>query len=132
MRRILLFAGLLVFATSATTPAQWLNHKTPGVPRTADGKPKLDAPAPRTADGRPDLTGVWMHEVTSVAEFKRLFGALAEEAIKVDVPGMEIGTQHRYGLDILLDFKPEDSPMPPGRGWGLQETPGQPAAESSL
>lgn len=36
-----------------------------------------------------------------------------DEAIKVDVPGMEIGTQHKYGLDILLDFKPEDSPMRP-------------------
>ena len=113
MRRILLCAGLLVFGTSVTTPAQWLNYKTPGVPRTPDGKPKLDAPAPRTADGHPDLSGVWMHEVTTVAEFKRLFGPLIDEAIKVDVPGMEIGTQHKYGLNILLDFKPEDSPMRP-------------------
>ena len=98
MRRILLCAGLLVLGTSVTTPAQWLNYKTPGVPRTADGKPRLDAPAPRTADGRPDLSGVWMHEVTTVAEFKRLFGALVDEAIKVDVPGMEVGTQHKYGI----------------------------------
>ena len=29
------------------------------VPRTADGKPDLSAPAPRTADGRPELTGLW-------------------------------------------------------------------------
>jgi hypothetical protein len=29
------------------------------VPRTADGKPILDAPTPRTADGRPDLSGIW-------------------------------------------------------------------------
>ena len=113
MRRILFLAGVLVLGTAATTPAQWLNYKTPGVPRTPDGQAKLDAPAPRTADGRPDLSGVWMHEVTTVAEFKRLFGALIEEAIKVDVPGMEIGTQHKYGLNILLDFKPEDSPMRP-------------------
>ena len=80
---------------------------------TPDGLAKLDAPDPRTADGRPDLSGVWMHEATTVAEFKRLFGALIEEAIKVDVPGMEIGTQHKYGLNILLDFKPEDSPRRP-------------------
>ncbi len=39
--------------------AQWLNTPTPGVPRTADGKPDLSAPAPRGADGRPDLSGVW-------------------------------------------------------------------------
>jgi hypothetical protein len=55
MRRILFFAGVLVLGASATIPAQWLNHKIPGVPRSPDGKPKLDAPAQRTADGRPDL-----------------------------------------------------------------------------
>ena len=30
--------------------AQWLNYPTPGIPRTADGKPDLSAQAPRTAD----------------------------------------------------------------------------------
>jgi hypothetical protein len=39
--------------------AQWLNHPTPGIPRTADGKPNLTAPTPRTPDGKPDFTGVW-------------------------------------------------------------------------
>jgi hypothetical protein len=36
-----------------------LNHPTAGIPRTADGKPNLSAPAPRTADGKPDLSGIW-------------------------------------------------------------------------
>lgn len=40
---------------------QWLNYPTPGLPRTADGKPDLAAPAP-TRDGHPDLTGVWVSE----------------------------------------------------------------------
>jgi hypothetical protein len=40
-------------------PAQWLNYPTPGIPRTADGKPNLSAPAPRTPDGKPDLSGLW-------------------------------------------------------------------------
>ena len=31
----------------------------PGVPRTADGKPNLTAPAPRAPDGKPDLSGIW-------------------------------------------------------------------------
>ena len=39
--------------------AQWLNYPAPGIPRTADGKPNLNAPTPRTADGKPDLSGVW-------------------------------------------------------------------------
>ena len=42
--------------------AQWLNVRTPGIPRTADGKPNLMAPAPRTADGKPDLSGLWAPE----------------------------------------------------------------------
>ncbi len=41
---------------------QWFNHRTPGIPRTADGKPNLTAPAPRTSDGKPDLSGLWRPE----------------------------------------------------------------------
>jgi len=38
---------------------QWLSQPTAGIPRAADGKPNLSAPAPRTADGKPDLSGLW-------------------------------------------------------------------------
>ena len=38
--------------------AQWLDFRTPGIPRTADGKPNLAAPAPKTLDGKPDLSGI--------------------------------------------------------------------------
>ena len=48
-----------------TVCAQWLNLPTPGIPRTADGKPNLSAPAPRTADGKPDLSGMWRPEVNA-------------------------------------------------------------------
>ena len=47
---------------SVSAAGQWLNYKTPGVPRLADGKPNLTAPAPRTSDGKPDLAGVWAAE----------------------------------------------------------------------
>src|SRR5262245_44551624 len=113
MRRALSTASLLFFFASAGLAAQWVNFRTPGVPRTADGRPKLDAPAPRGLDGHPDLSGTWMHEPTSVAEVRRLFGPGIDEAIKVDVPGMEIGTQHKYGFNILIDLKPEESPLRP-------------------
>jgi len=107
-REVVLFA-----CCSIAAQAQWVNFKVPGTPRTPDGQPNLSAPVPRTSDGKPDLSGVWMHEISSVAEMKRLFGDGFESALAVDVPGMEIGTQHKYAFNILLDFKPEDSPMRP-------------------
>ena len=48
-----------VLLVSAPASAQWLKYKTPGIPRTADGKADLAAPMPRTADGKPDLSGLW-------------------------------------------------------------------------
>src|SRR5262245_238935 len=56
MARIAL-AALLLLPVSLS--AQWLDWRTPGIPRTADGKPNLTAPAPRTPDGKPDLSGLW-------------------------------------------------------------------------
>ena len=52
-------ALLLLAAAPSTLLAQWLDYPTPGVPRTADGKPNLTAPTPRTADGKPDFSGMW-------------------------------------------------------------------------
>src|SRR5881409_1673864 len=50
---------IVMFQLSPPLSAQWVNFKTPGIPRTADGKPDLSAPVPRTADGKPDLSGIW-------------------------------------------------------------------------
>jgi hypothetical protein len=51
--------AMLMSAVAAPVAAQWLDHPTLGIPRTADGKPNLAAPAPRTPDGKPDLSGLW-------------------------------------------------------------------------
>src|SRR5436853_3959333 len=51
--------AIISFALTAPLEAQWLKYSSPGIPRTADGKANLTAPAPRTADGKPDLSGLW-------------------------------------------------------------------------
>jgi hypothetical protein len=57
-KRYIIFSVAVLL--SARLDAQWLG-KTPGIPRTADGKVNLAAPAPKTPDGRPDLSGMWEH-----------------------------------------------------------------------
>jgi hypothetical protein len=51
--------AIAIVMLSAPLSAQWVNLPTPGIPRTANGKPNLTAPAPHTADGKPDLSGLW-------------------------------------------------------------------------
>jgi hypothetical protein len=109
LQRLIVTFVLLISGANA----QWLNYSTPGIPRLPNGKPNLAAPAPRSADGHPDLSGVWMHETTTVEEVKRIFGHRFDGDIAGSIPGMEIGTQHKYGLDILADFKPPESALRP-------------------
>ena len=73
--------SLLTVLLSGSLPAhaQWLKHPTVGIPRTADGKPDLNAPAPKFPDGTPDLSGFWNQPL-----------------------------EPAYGVDITADLRPED------------------------
>jgi hypothetical protein len=98
-----------ILITLAAAPglghAQWLNHRTPGIPRTADGKPNLSAPAPRTAAGRPNLSGLWQTDSAPPALLERL------------IPGATNGAGEeplsQYFIDIFSDFKPAEVPFRP-------------------
>ena len=112
MRHRWLVVVLFLFL-SPRTDAQWLNFAPPGTPKTSDGRVDLSAPTPRTSDGKPDLSGFWMHATTPVAELQRLYGALVDEQLKVDVPGMQVADAHKYTINVLVDFKPEQVSMRP-------------------
>jgi hypothetical protein len=94
--------GVCLFAACvlpASAGAQWLHHPTPGIPRTADGKPNLTAPAPRTADGKPDLSGLWQRPS------ERYYNNIAADLGPKDIqPWAEALTQQRireFGKDSM-------------------------------
>ena len=55
MKCVIVAMALLLASVGAS--AQWLKYPTPGIPRTADGKPDLSAPAPRGAGREARLVG---------------------------------------------------------------------------
>jgi len=84
--------ALLTVATmltiTAPASAQWDPYPWKRVPRTADGKIDLKAPAVRTPYGKPDLSGFWM----------------PEDPVK-------------HLLNLAADLKPDEAPLTPwGRG----------------
>jgi hypothetical protein len=85
--------------------AQWLNHRTPGIPRTPDGKPNLSARTPRAADGKPNLSGLWQTDSAPPEMLERL------------IPGTTNGAGEeplsQYFINILSDIKPEEAPLRP-------------------
>ena len=105
-----------IFIALAAAPlvhAQWLNHRTPSIPRRPDGKPNLSAPTPRAVDKRPDLSGLWQTESAPPELLERLIPAATNGA------GEEAPSQ--YFIDIFSDFKPEDVPFRPASAQSFQQ-----------
>src|SRR5690349_8745028 len=82
-RTPLALAGLLLTLTTGAD-AQWDPYPWKHVPRTADGRVDLNAPAQRTSYGKPDLSGFWM----------------PEDPVK-------------HLLNLAADLKPDDVPLKP-------------------
>ena len=74
-----------VVAAAEVLSAQWLTYQTPGIPRSADGKPNLTAPAPKTSDGKPDLSGLWAPPCLNCSTSERHFFNLAKDLNAADV-----------------------------------------------
>ncbi len=98
---------------SVPVGAQWLNHPTPGIPRTRDGKPNLSAPTPRGRDGKPILSGLWVNEPAPAELRARLIPEATNGA------GEEPLSQ--YFINIFSDFKPGDEPIQPAAAAALRE-----------
>src|ERR1700689_2991924 len=69
--------GIIVCVISPPLVAQWLNYPTPGIPRLADGKPNLAAPAP--SDSRWQ-TGSWGNLGLALPDRQRSPGRLHRPA----------------------------------------------------
>src|SRR3990170_1495962 len=98
----------IVGVSTAAPMAQWPPFPTPGVPRTAGGRPDLLAPVPGGANGRPDLSGVWRNpgwaEVSAGSGVSGTGGAPGTPAVLPRGPGLffNVGS----GVPGGLPFQP--------------------------
>ncbi len=88
-----LAATLAAAFLAPLAPAQWLNYKSPGIPRLPNGKPNLAAPAPRLPEGKPDLSGIW--------------------AAECSIYGADSCFTKSFFFDLSKDLKPGDVEMTP-------------------
>jgi hypothetical protein len=106
MSRSVWTLALLLAGAGISADAQWLRHRDPAIPRTANGKPDLSAPAPRV-NGKPDLTGVWQAERTPVEEFVRILGPVYPQ-LQIDFTDVT-----KNFVNVFWGMKPEEEPLRP-------------------
>ena len=97
MQRLAIASALWLLPVSLS--AQWLDWRTPGIPRTADGQPNLTAPAPKMPDGKPDLSGMWQPEANPYR--LNLIQDLKDESVFRPAA-------HAIFLERVADFRRDD------------------------
>jgi hypothetical protein len=102
---------VVLASVAARASGQWPSYPTPGIPRLADGKPNLAAPAPRMADGRPDLSALWQADPSGV-------GASVARNVAQELPS---GIVQPWALSVYQDRlhnlgieNPDARCLPPG------------------
>ena len=118
MRALAIRLGIfvtIILGTAAIGLAQWVHYPTAGVPRTADGKPDLNAPAPKLADGKPDLSGIWRGNP------RRCVGKNGESIpCGVEIGGSPLGGNLGRDLPGGLPYQPWAADLAMKRQGGLQ------------
>jgi hypothetical protein len=101
-------AFLAAALSSAVASSQWINYPTPGIPRTANGKPNLTAPTPKMPDGKPNLQGIW---TTNSDYFKDLATNIEPDGVPM-LPAAKAMVAERETNDHKGDAMAQC--MPPG------------------
>ena len=102
--RLLSAAAIVIIALPGSVAAQWLDYPTPGVPRTADGKPNMSAPTPRTADGKPDLSGMWGWETPANCGARCTDSQLPREFLDI-AASLKTPLPYKPGVAELVKFR---------------------------
>ena len=105
------FVLIGIIAVPALGISQWLRYPTEGVPKTADGKPDLKAPAPRLPDGKPDFSGLW-----HAANPNRCVPGLSQfVACGTEIGGSPLGGNLGRNLPGGLPYRPEAAALAKSR-----------------
>ena len=100
-----LIAAIAASVCAPHVSAQWPVFPTPGVPKTADGKPDLAGPTPRTADGKPDFSGLWIRGDGQL-------GPAGGGTVRVAGPAFSVGPPVTTFRDVGANMK-EGLPLQP-------------------
>ncbi len=117
---ISLAAVAMTLAIAPVASAQWDPYPWKHVPRTADGKIDMNAPAVRTSYGKPDLSGFWMpadnvaHLLDLGADLKPAEPPLTPWARDVLQQRIDNNGKDHPGVSCLPSGIPEKDNIPDG------------------